>query len=266
MKRNFQFWDNTTESPNNEHFHLHVHDNYEIYLFLEGDAKYVVEENVYDLEPGDMIIIKKNQLHRVYHNTSKKYRRIILNVYPDFFEENNCLGYERQFIDPECLTEHKINAATVKKCGLYDAIMRARKYSDNYADMAAPIVNAGVIEILYLIDSIKTYSKASSTNPQLKTVIEYINANYRSDITLDELEKKFYISKYHLCHIFPRTTGLTIHQYITKKRLAYAKELMRKGNSAAEAAEGAGFNSYSAFYRSYVNEYGASPTDKSKQN
>ena len=132
--------------------------------------------------------------------------------------------------------------------------------------MAAPIVNAGVIEILYLIDSIKTYSKASSTNPQLKTVIEYINANYKNNITLDELEKKFYISKYHLCHIFPRTTGLTIHQYITKKRLAYAKELMRKGSSAADAAEQAGFNSYSAFYRSYVNEYGSSPTDKSNQN
>ena len=143
--------------------------------------------------------------------------------------------------------------------------MRVKKYSDNFSDMASPIVNAGIIEILYLIDSIKSYSKASTSNPQLKTVIEYLNANYTKNISLDDLEKQFFISKYHLCHIFPRSTGLTIHQYITKKRLAYAKELMRNGKSAAIAAESSGFNSYSAFYRCFVNEYGYSPTDKQNE-
>ena len=90
----YAFGDNTTENPSSEKFRLHVHDNYEIYLFLEGDCKYVVEENVYDLAPCDIIIIKKNQLHRVYHNSPTRYRRIVINIPPEFFAINNCREYE----------------------------------------------------------------------------------------------------------------------------------------------------------------------------
>ena len=56
-------------------FKLHVHNDYEIFMFLEGDAKYVVEENTHALKPDDIIVIRKHQMHRIYHNSDKKYRR-----------------------------------------------------------------------------------------------------------------------------------------------------------------------------------------------
>ena len=60
------------ENPSNVNFQLHNHDSYEIYMFLEGDAKYIVEGNTYSLEPCDMIIIRKHEMHRVFHNSSTK--------------------------------------------------------------------------------------------------------------------------------------------------------------------------------------------------
>ena len=36
-------------------------------------------------EQYDMIIIRKHEMHRVFHNSSTMYRRFVLNVSPEFF-------------------------------------------------------------------------------------------------------------------------------------------------------------------------------------
>ncbi len=264
MKNLYTFWENVTKKPSNKKFHLHLHNEYEIFMLLEGDAKYVVEGNVYDLEPYDIIVIKKYQMHRIYHNSDANYRRIVLMVTPRFFSEHSCQEYEERFMELSDNTGNKIDAETVKNSGLYDAIMRLKKYSDEFRDASSPITAALMIEILYIINGLKNHSEQASTVPHLKDVITYINKNFTKNITLDMLEEQFFISKYHLCHIFPRATGLTVHQYITKKRLALADELIRSGKSANEAAQYSGFNNYSSFYRAYTNEFGGSPKKNRK--
>ena len=57
----YSFGDTTTDMPSNVHYQLHTHDDYEILLFMEGDARYVVEEKTYTLEPCDIIIIRKSE-------------------------------------------------------------------------------------------------------------------------------------------------------------------------------------------------------------
>lgn len=240
-------------------FKLHVHNNYEIFMFLQGNSSYVIEENVYDLKPYDIIVIRKNQMHRVHHNSPSVYHRIVLNVAPEFFSTYGCTEYEEQFIDPYSEIGNKIDAETVKNNGIYDAFMRMSDYTDNFKNLDSPIARAGVMEILYLINSIKSYSKSETENSQLKKVISHINKNFSQPITLDMLEKKFFISKYHLCHIFPQATGMTVHQYITKKRLTLAKDLLKSGVSVNDAAKKSGFNNYSSFYRAFTNEYGYPP-------
>ena len=262
MNRLFGIGENMTVQNKDESFKLHVHDNYEILLFLEGDAKYIVEQNVYTLQPYDIIVIRKNQLHRVMLNSPAKYHRMVLNVFPEFFSVNRCTEYEKQFIDPCSEVGSKIDAETVKNSGLFDAFVRIKEYSNNFTEKNTPIVRAGIIEILYLINNIKSYSKSKTDPIQLKEIISFINKNFTQNLSLDELEKLFYISKYHLCHIFPAVTGITVHQYITKKRLILAKDMIKSGTSASEAAKHSGFNNYSTFYRAYINEYGVSPNSQ----
>lgn len=262
--KTYGIWPNITEHPSNVNFQLHVHDGYEIYLFLEGDSKFVIEENTYDLEPGDIIIIRKNQLHRVYHCSNKQYNRIVINLSPEFFE-GECARYEEQFTNPEKYPGNKIDAKTVRTSGIYDAIMRIKKYSDNFKNKDSLIVKCIIIELLHLMDNTKLFSESAVKNTQLMQIIEYINKNYTTDISLSDIEKKFFISKYHLCHIFPGATGLTVYQYITKKRLAYARELIKTGMTISDSAEKAGFNNYSSFYRAYTSEYNATPQADKKR-
>lgn len=260
MESCYAIGESFTAAPTNAYFQLHNHSDYEILLFLEGDAKYVVEDRMYTLEPGDLIIIRKHEFHRIYHNSPTPYRRTVLMVSPAFFQENGCPDYEAQFLNAAPGTGNKIAADAVRSSGLYDAFLRYRKYSEGYTLAAEnPVLKSVIVEILYLINRISSFSSSDcSTNP-IKSVILYLNNNYDTSVTLDVLQKKFFISKYYLCREFRKATGLTVHEYIRRKRLTKVRELRSQGLRINDAALEAGFNDYSSFYRAFQKEYGMPP-------
>ena len=55
--------------------------------------------------------------------------------------------------------------------------------------------------------------------------------------------------------------GLSIHQYITKKRLALCQEAIRTKMNINEIYQTYGFGDYSSFYRAFKKEYGISPKE-----
>ena len=251
---------NCNEDPSNVKFQLHNHDEYEILVFLEGDARYMVEEKSYTLEPGDIMLIRKHEMHRIYHNRPVRYRRIILMVSPEFFAENHCQEYESQFLKAYQGMGNKIAADIVRSSGLFDAFERYRRYSEDYAvKNDTPILKATIIEILYLINKIAGFSAADLTNSPIKPVILYLNNCYSEDITLDMLEERFFMSKFYICRAFRKATGLTVHEYIRRKRLTKVRELINDGMNISEAAMKAGFHDYSSFYRAYLKEFGVAP-------
>lgn len=253
-----------TKTPNetNNNFHLHNHDFYEILLFLQGDSSYVIEGNTYKLNPYDLIIQRKHEMHRIYHNSVTTYERIILWIEPDFFNKFNCPELEQEFLKQTNGSMNKIDAELCVSSGLYDAFMRLQKYSNNFTEIYTPVASAIIIEILYLINNAKLFSNDGNPDSTLKSVISYINSHYSEDISLDELAEQFYITKYHLCRIFKEGTGITVYNYITNKRLMKVRELKSEGISNSQAASLAGFGNYSSFYRAYQKYYGSSPNNK----
>ncbi|MBE7050636.1 MAG: helix-turn-helix domain-containing protein [Ruminococcaceae bacterium] len=244
-------------------FTLHSHDEYEIYMYLDGDTHYVVEGRNYSLEPNDIIIIRRGEMHRLYHKSNAPYSRIVLMVNPDFFVENKCQNYEKQFLNTSGSIGNKINAATVKSSGLFDAFERLRKYSNQFENYETPVCRALVTEILYIIDNISDFSPDDIPNEQIRKAIKYINSNFTNDVSIEDIADYCYVSKYHLCRIFKESTGLTIHEFITRKRIQHIRELRLSGMNLTNAVLNSGFNNYSNFYRSYVKITGHSPKDLS---
>ena len=260
MDSGYSIAESHTAAPTNANFGLHNHNDYEILLFLEGDARYVVEDNVYTLEPGNLIIIRKHELHRIYHNSAAPYGRVVLMVSPDLFRQNACAGYEAQFLETSPGRGHKIPADTVRSSGLYDAFQRYKKYSGDYClSPDTPVLKCIIIEILYLINQIRDFSVSDISMGPIRSVILYLNNHYADDIPLDFLQESFFISKYYLCREFRKVTGLTVHEYIRRKRLTRVRELCARGMGIGDAALEAGFRDYSSFYRAFRKEYGAAP-------
>ena len=63
MKDSLHAQKTCTKKPDVSLFNKHTHDNYEIFCFLSGDAKYFIEGTIYDLKPNDILIIKKSDIH-----------------------------------------------------------------------------------------------------------------------------------------------------------------------------------------------------------
>ena len=68
----------------------HVHDEYEILYVVSGKVLYNIIDKQYELEPGDMILIPKNTLHKIANPTSKS-KRIILSFTEEFIKHHSTL-------------------------------------------------------------------------------------------------------------------------------------------------------------------------------
>jgi AraC-like DNA-binding protein len=249
-----------TPAPINTNFQFDTHEYYEILLFLEGDAKFIIEDRTYSLEPNDVIIVRKNELHRLSPNRTVPYSRIVIHAYPSFFQKYECPEYEAQFLNTATGIDNKIPAKVVRSSGLYDAFMKYSKYS-NHGEIRenTPVLRSMIMEILYLLNNTTNFSTPDYSSGSMESIILYLNNSFTEDITLDILEKKFFLTKNHLCKAFRNATGITIFHYIRKKRLAKVQELVSEGMNINDAASISGFHDYSSFYRAYKNEFGTSP-------
>ena len=60
----------------------------------------------------------------------------------------------------------------------------------------------------------------------LRSVVDYVEDNLVHDLALDELAGVAHMSPYHFSRRFKRSTGLSPHQYVVRKRVERAKELL----------------------------------------
>ena len=132
------------------------------------------------------------------------------------------------------------------------------------ADSRELYVKILLSEIVMLLSFSNSSDTARDKGELGERVIKYLNDNIDRDLSLDYIAERFFVSKYHLCRAFKKHNGISVHGYISKKRILYAKSLIEGGESAADAAYKVGFGDYSAFYRAYVKQLGCAPTANSQ--
>jgi len=100
----------------------------------------------------------------------------------------------------------------------------------------------------------------------IKSILKYIDQNFHTKITLDNLEKTFGVSKFHISKEFKKYTGTTIGEYITMSRLTNAKELLKYSDlSVSEITYKVGFNQVSHFINLFKNREHTTPLNFRKE-
>lgn len=83
---------------------------------------------------------------------------------------------------------------------------------------------------------------------KLRRVTDFINDNLEQDLTLSEIAQVADLSHFHFARAFRKTTGITVQQYITNRRIEKAKELLTKSNlPIVEVGFQTGFKNQSHF-------------------
>ncbi len=227
-------------------YNLHSHESEcEILFFISGDSTFLVEGTEYPLSNGDFIIARHDELHRVIHHSSSLYERIVINFSLDFLEKNGCEEYKSVFYNRSAGSGNLFRAPSARRA--VETIYRLSEYAEEKAP--EELVKGILLELLRAVYICgKDASEGNVTSVRLREIILYINDNLTSPLSLDFLSDKFFISKYHLCRLFKSQTGLTVGQYVTKKRLMLAETLHSSGMSLTEAAVNSGFGDYSSFW------------------
>lgn len=244
----------------------HNHDFYEIFYFISGKVKYIIEGKTYTLKPNDILLTNNKELHKPVIENGMNYERIVIWINPSFVkkiesnETNLTLCFEDSskhhynLLRPNIDLFHVINK-------IYEKLEKSY-INNNYGDNLLRKIYITEL-LIYLnrayFDTPKEIDIDIKHNSKISDVIQYINENLCEDLSLDTLSKNFYISKYHLSRQFKQYVGFTIHQYIMKKRLIIAKIHLHDGASIDSAYIHSGFNNYQNFIKAFKDEFGLSP-------
>ncbi len=83
-------------------------------------------------------------------------------------------------------------------------------------------------------------------------VKEYIDEHFRESISIKEIARMFYLNPAYLGQLFIRSMGVSISDYINKRRIDEVKRLTAiPGGSVSEALDSVGYNNYGYFYRKF---------------
>lgn len=91
--------------------------------------------------------------------------------------------------------------------------------------------------------------------------LDYIENNLKAEITVDELCDMAGYSRVHYCRLFQHYTGLTLSEYITRRKLLNAVYEISKGSAKIDAALNYGFETYAGFYKAFKREFSCSPSE-----
>ena len=101
----------------------------------------------------------------------------------------------------------------------------------------------------------------------LAACIDYIHLHLHSKITIKELGEACGLSPNHLNHKFKKETGMTLQQYIRRKRIEAAKNMLLYTNySLTEIGQFLAFSSTSHFIQVFKDEVGTTPKEYAKEN
>ncbi len=96
-------------------------------------------------------------------------------------------------------------------------------------------------------------------------ILSYVGKNLESAMTLDTIAKELHYSKFYLERTFKKDMGISLYQYIRRRRLNEAAEKL--GNTdrpVIEIALEAGYLSQQAFAQAFRDEYGCTPLEYRK--
>lgn len=258
-----------TENPPAADFHLH--NRFEIYFFISGNVTYFIEKKVYHLKYGDLLVMNSHEIHKPSFQPGEAYERIVIHFDPSIPRLFNPPGFDllHCFVNRPIGEQNKINLSKSQIDEVLKMFQRVEKLDKNPHSSSGILKLTYFIELLIFINQVfienTRYAEEHPSVPEkLAPILDFIDSNLESDLSLKVLEHKFFIDKSYLSRLFKKSTGSNIHEYIIYKRISKAKKLLSEGFSVTDTCMNCGFNDYSNFLRMFKRTVGVSPGEYKK--
>ena len=234
------------------------HNVFEIYFLIEGKCKFFIDDTVYVLKSGNLVIIPPDVLHRAYYEKDAPITRYVL-----YFESTMLLPEVKEALLSAGRYVRKLTVPTSELASVFEKIAKENYHPD---EMSEPLVQGYLTSIAALISrSIKSQDSINIKiqNQLVEAAIAYIKSNYSNDISLEDTAKELSVNFRYLSRRFKLKTGVGFNEFLNLYRLSQAKTMLlgAPSKSIAEIAYDCGFNDSNYFSVKFKKLFGVTPTD-----
>jgi len=241
---------------------LHMHPFYEILYLIDGAVDYVIEDNRYHLEKGDILLINPAYHHFVQRITKAPYARFVINFIDDFLPDPTLVQEIFSKGDKVGAFFHLPPEMATEKLLFLLKDMLGQVKEDRLEMLCRNFLN-GILLSLTNLEGTQP-KKSDTISQKCRELVDYININLTSLQNLDDLANHFFFSKTYINHIFKKEMGVSVMQFICNKKILLAEKLIRNGRKPSEVYLDCGFSNYVTFYRAYYRYLGINPAETKK--
>ncbi|WP_168735753.1 helix-turn-helix transcriptional regulator [Cohnella fermenti] len=256
---------------NTESYYHHAHRGIELLYIYEGHGEIMVDNQTYPIENHSLVWFQPYQLHRVAVplQSGLAYTRTNLTFDPHLLE---------RYLAPFPLLERFYR--TLWKGHLHRPFFPAMQHSPVPALLERMHLAQGTnapgkeeevgLLLLNLIQWLqsnlfKAEADAASSIPSrahshAEKITEWLEEHYKEPFKLEELAESLHLSPYHVSHVFKKSEGLTLSDYVIRRRVREACSLLANtSRSIQEIASELGGLSASYFCQMFKRAKGVSP-------
>lgn len=242
----------------------HFHPYYELYYLNHGICRFFINDALYTIHEGDLIIIPYHLLHYTKYVTSCT-RTAVFFRKEDLQAADSVIDFAHSYSKLQIFHVLDANRSAVET-NLENMLTEMR-----FNDEATPLTLQVQLQGLFLI--IKRYCRHVNEVNDLHTddreVVEaarFISDHYAEHITSKDIAAVTGFTPNYLSMKFHETAGIGLHEYLVFTRLHHAENiLLSTSASITDIALQCGFTDSNYFKDAFKKMYGCSPREYKKK-
>ncbi|WP_276356201.1 helix-turn-helix transcriptional regulator [Cohnella caldifontis] len=247
---------------------FHTHSRYEIYYFHEGICNYLIGDRIYSLSPGDLILMNGMTLHRPKVDKRRPYIRTVIHFHPSAVKPFLELPQAVPILEPfRTLANFRLSLEGREREQVERLLhaMHERKHAGGpAANSRVLLAFADLLHVIYELCLQPLGSRQEFSSEKERTVqqiVTYVEERYMEDLDMDRLQDDLHVSKYYLSRLFKEVTGVTIFEFLYRRRINEAKILflLDPALSVTEVCFRTGFKHLAHFSRLFKKQVGLTP-------
>lgn len=242
------------------------HPFWELVYVLDGEVQAVVDENIYTIGGGDMVIYNPMAFHSLWTMDHIDAHVFIIGFSLDgeglaSLDSGAYTLNPAQQTEIEQLLEFLRRFIPKEKGHLLEEMVSKRETLTTQTHIFA---NKLEIFLLSLIDNLTPLSHGivsySAYAQTYRTIVTELSANLEGWITTKEIAAKLHCSTAHVNQVFARYSDIGVHKYLLKLKIAAAIRMLYENVSVSDISTRLGFSNQNYFSSVFKRETGFSPT------
>lgn len=249
---------------------IHWHNSIEILYVLRGSINVNIDTDSFEILEKELEIINVDEAHRIYSNEDNKV--LIFHIDPYFFEKyykdiNNIFFYTNSTDDGAQEGEEYDLLRNFLAKLLCEAVQKLDDYDKEIESILVDLLYHLLNNFHYLTYEKEELKDKSEQLARYHRISKYIFNNYDSNITLQEIAKKEFLSPHYLSHEIKYATGYSFTDLVNLTRVEESVKLLLDSDlSISDISDEVGFSHVRYLNKNFKNYYGCTPLQYRKKN